>query len=163
MPIENPVNSISDLNENYPLGTDLRNTLDDHIRLVKRAVRSLLTNPTQVPGIPQQGTEQGQILRWSGSLWTPAREARQFEAKSVSFTASPLKRYRITTGSATVTLPASPADGDWVELMVHVTGVVVNRNGKTIMGLAENMTIDVAPLWVCLVYMSASGDWRIAS
>jgi hypothetical protein len=25
------------------------------------------------------------------------------------------------------------------------------------------MTIDVAPLWVRLVYMSASGDWRIAS
>jgi hypothetical protein len=47
--------------------------------------------------------------------------------------------------------------------MVHVAGVVVNRNGKTIMGLAENMTIDVAPLWVRLVYMSASGDWRIAS
>jgi len=163
MPIESPVNSIQDLNENYPLGTDLRNTLDDHIRLVKRAVRSLLANPTQVPGIPQQGTEPNQILRWNGSFWVPAREIHPFEPKSASFTADPLKRYRITTGSVTVTLPASPLDGDWVELMVHVSGVVVNRNGKTIMGLAENMTIDTAPLWVCLVYMSVSGDWRIAS
>jgi hypothetical protein len=163
MPIESPVNSIQDLNENYPLGTDLRNTLDDHIRLVKRAVRSLLTNPTQVPGIPQQGTEQDQLLRWNGSLWVPVRDVRTFQPMATNFTASPLKRYRITTGSVTVTLPASPQDGDWVELMVHVAGVVVNRNGKTIMGLAENMTIDVAPLWVRLVYMSASGDWRIAS
>lgn len=51
MPIESPVNQISDLNEAWPLGTDTRSTLDDHCRLIKKAVKSLLTNPGQI-GVP---------------------------------------------------------------------------------------------------------------
>lgn len=51
MPIESSVTQISDLNEAWPLGTDTRSTLDDHCRLIKVAVKSLLTNPGQI-GVP---------------------------------------------------------------------------------------------------------------
>ena len=51
MPVEPSVTQISDLNESWPLGTDTRSTLDDHCRLIKKAVKSLLTNPGQI-GVP---------------------------------------------------------------------------------------------------------------
>lgn len=165
MPIESPVNSIQDLNELWPLGTDLRSTLDDHCRLIKKAVKSLLTNPQQLPGYPLGGTEPGQILVWDGSAWGPTRPITPFSVKSSSFTADRLGRYYVNASGVTVTLPPVSAlvDGDWVELIVTQSNVVVARNGVKIMGLNEDMTIDIAPAWVRLVYIGPFGDWRIAS
>lgn len=51
MPVEPNVTQISDLNELWPLGTDTRSTVDDHCRNIKKAVKSLLTNPQQI-GVP---------------------------------------------------------------------------------------------------------------
>lgn len=50
MGLESSVTQISDLNPAWPTGTDAKNFGDEHIRNVKVAVRSLLTNPSQLPG-----------------------------------------------------------------------------------------------------------------
>jgi len=42
------VTQVSDLNELWPLSTDLRTQGDDHLRAIKVALKSLLTNPEQV-------------------------------------------------------------------------------------------------------------------
>jgi hypothetical protein len=47
MPLES-VTNISDLNASWPLGGDTKNNGDDHIRNLKTAVRSLLTNVAQL-------------------------------------------------------------------------------------------------------------------
>jgi hypothetical protein len=44
-----------------------------------------------------------------------------------------------------------------------VLTTVVGRNGKTIMGLAQDMTLDIADKKFVFEYLSASGDWRLGA
>lgn len=124
-------------------------------------------NPhTHAPSDLQQGgATSGQVLAWNGSAWAPAtlqtgNSPTPFQSVSSSFTATSNSRYRIAANNLTVTLPASQADGDWVELVGNsVSGTVVARNGKTIMGLAEDMEIDMTHFAVRLAYVSAANNW----
>lgn len=71
-------------------------------------------------------------------------------------------QYTLTNvGATTVTLPASPVVGDKV-IIKTANGLetnVVDRNGNTIEGIAENMTIDSAFAVVNLQYLN--GSWRL--
>lgn len=71
-----------------------------------------------------------------------------------------------TGGAVTMTLPASPADGDKVQFIdcdsyFGTTSMVVDRNGNTVMGLAENMTVNTVNASAVLVYVAANNDWRM--
>jgi len=61
----------------------------------------------------------------------------------------------------TVTLPTSPASGDtvWVTVTNGLTTNIIARNGQTIMGLAEDMTIDTGDSTVPLRFVNSS--WRL--
>jgi hypothetical protein len=63
--------------------------------------------------------------------------------------------------TTTVTLPASPASGDtvWVTPTNGLTTNVIARNGQTIMGLAEDVTVDNANATVELRFVN--GNWRL--
>ena len=71
--------------------------------------------------------------------------------------------YILTNVAATtVTLPASPASGDtvWVTWTNTLTTNVIARNGQTIMGVAEDMTLDASTNGtVQLRFVNSS--WRI--
>jgi len=64
-------------------------------------------------------------------------------------------------GATTLTLPASPADGDcvWVTARNGRRDNVVARNGKTIHGKGEDMTLDIP--CAMLRYSATYGDWRM--
>jgi hypothetical protein len=81
---------------------------------------------------------------------------------SSSFTAVNNTRY-LCSNSITATLPLSPAVGDTVYFVAASgTGVLtVARNGQNIMGLAENMTVDIPNFSLGLVFADASTGWRI--
>ena len=69
----------------------------------------------------------------------------------------------VTASGQTITLPASPSAG-W-EVVVSVgdfVNTVIGRNSQNIMGLAENMTIDVRNSTVNLVFIDATRGWRIS-
>lgn len=71
--------------------------------------------------------------------------------------------FYIATSATTVTLPPSPLDGDWVVVINRSSGnLTVDRNGKNIMGLAENLTIDKQNVSVKLLYTSLAGGWIFA-
>lgn len=74
-------------------------------------------------------------------------------------------KYSYSAGALTLTLPAAPSNGD--EVVIYNTGTllttVVGRNGKTIMGLAQDMTLDLANKKFVFEYLSASGDWRVGA
>lgn len=71
--------------------------------------------------------------------------------------------FYILTSETTVTLPVSPLDGDWVVVINRSSGnLTVARNGKNIMGLAENLTIDKPNVSVKLLYTSTGGGWIFA-
>ena len=63
-----------------------------------------------------------------------------------------------------LTLPPNPENGDVIP--IYNTGTVlttiVGRNGKTIMGLAQDMTLDIANKKYVFEYLSASSDWRLS-
>lgn len=68
-----------------------------------------------------------------------------------------------TTAGVTVTLPASPQPG-WlagVGIAGTFTDTIVGRNGSNIMGVGENMTIDVANLNVSFLYVDSTIGWKV--
>jgi hypothetical protein len=82
---------------------------------------------------------------------------------STSTTAVASRTY-VLTASLTLTLPASPAPGDWVALSNRsgtLTSVIA-RNGSNIMGLAENMTVDSLHAGLTLTFADATRGWVLA-
>lgn len=72
-----------------------------------------------------------------------------------------LERCLVTAAGQTITLPTSPSNGWEVTVIVgDFTNTVINRNGQTIMGISENMTIDRPNVALSFLFVSGSG-WRI--
>lgn len=66
----------------------------------------------------------------------------------------------------TVVLPASPTLGDTIAISDggsswNTNSVTVNRNGNNIMGLAENLNLNVQHQTIRLTYSDTSKGWRI--
>jgi hypothetical protein len=84
-----------------------------------------------------------------------------FVVSGTTQTAAINNHYVLTNVAATtVTLPASPQSGDvvWITVANNLASNVIARNGKTIMGVAEDMTIDSRYVTVELKYVNNS--WR---
>jgi hypothetical protein len=81
---------------------------------------------------------------------------------STNTTASIYNTY-ICTAALTLTLPATPIAGAWLFISNRssVNTVIVGRNGQKIMGLAEDMTLNVATnsVGIRLVYEGATHGW----
>jgi hypothetical protein len=67
----------------------------------------------------------------------------------------------VLTASLTLTLPASPTIGDWVQVnnSSGTTTAVVARNGQNIQSLAQDMTIDNATASFTLTFSDATRGW----
>ena len=81
-------------------------------------------------------------------------------------TAGVLYATHVFTGLvSTVTLPASPAVGNWLgfaSASTPVAGQTINRNGNVVMGLAEDLGVDRQSPFR-LVYSGPSKGWVIAT
>lgn len=86
------------------------------------------------------------------------------ELVSINTTAVAYKTY-VLTNSVTLTLPNSPQIGDWVSIVnrSETTSCVIGRNGSNIMGLAENMTLDIPNARAKLTYVDVSQGWVITN
>ena len=71
------------------------------------------------------------------------------------------------TASLTLTLPLTPAAGDWIEVInaSGVTTCVVGRNGSNIMSLAQDLTIDASDATAAFVltYTNSTVGWAISN
>jgi len=71
-----------------------------------------------------------------------------------------------TTASITATLPASPHPGDLV-MLIDLAGtfgaqnLTVARNGQNIMGLAEDMVVDVDWAKISMIFLNSTYGWRL--
>lgn len=71
--------------------------------------------------------------------------------------------YYVTNSSATITLPSSPTVGNEVVVGVgSFTDTVIARNGSNIMGLAEDLTVDVPNASCRLIYVDATQGWVLS-
>lgn len=111
----------------------------------------------------------GQVLTATGgtaATWQTPASAGTMTVSVVSGTSQTAvagTHYILTNGSATtVTLPAGPASGDtvWVTWTNTLSTNVIARNSQTIMGAAEDMTLDTLTNGtVQLRFVNSS--WRI--
>jgi hypothetical protein len=73
-----------------------------------------------------------------------------------------------STAPVTITLPASPSIGDNVTFIdytgsFNTNNLTFNRNGKLIMGLAEDLIIDVPHAANFLIYSGSTNGWKIGA
>lgn len=115
--------------------------------------------------LPGQTGNAGKFVTTDGSNASWAWPFLKFSVVTgTSVTAVAGNTYSLENAAATtVTLPASPADGDVVAILAANLrdDNVVNRNGNLLMGLAENMNIDNAQYPVILRFRAGKG-WRLA-
>lgn len=94
-------------------------------------------------------------------IWATWNTAFVVTSTATSKTLANREHCVVTAAGATITLPAAPPSGAEVAISVQagVLDTVVARNGKTIMGVAENMTIDSQNVTVTMRLVN--DDWRI--
>lgn len=92
---------------------------------------------------------------------------KAWAVKTGAYTAVAFDRILANTASAafTITLPASPVSGDQIEIAdgggaFAANNLTVARNGSTIMGLAEDMSVAQSNVSFALVYNGTT--WRLA-
>lgn len=71
--------------------------------------------------------------------------------------------YCVNSDNKTINLPASPSAGNEVVIINGgaYTGTVVGRNGQRIMGLQENINLDLEYASVRFIYINSANGWRI--
>ena len=125
------------------------------------ALQSISLN--ELSDVSLTSVSSGDSLHYNGSNWVNKLTDFQVSTTATSLTASSWDYVIVTAATQTITLPASPANGDSVGVSVGgFTDTVVGRNGNTISGLAEDLTIDVANMGVVLIYSSSTTDWRLS-
>lgn len=81
---------------------------------------------------------------------------------SAGTTAVAYNTYVVITAGITVTLPASPSAGTWVNFSNRSTNsFTIARNATNIMGLAEDMIVNIQAAGLKLVYTDATRGWVI--
>ena len=84
----------------------------------------------------------------------------------IKFIAEP-GRYFVTSSSAlTLTLPASPAQNNQVDIFdasgnAATYNITLGRNSNLINGNAGNFIIDANGYWATLVYTGATYGWKV--
>ena len=137
----------------------------------------LTTNGTAVSwatvdALPAQTSNSGKYLKTDGT--TATWETISFPyvpipttSVSSNITLESNKRYFVNTSAArTLTLPASPTDGDEIQVF-DVTGsaatnaIVLNSNSNKINGTVQNLEIDVNYDVVAIVYTGSGYGWVV--
>ena len=87
---------------------------------------------------------------------------------SYSATAGEALRVDTSSASVTVTLEAAPSNGDKIRMLdksgtFGTNACVLGRNGKNIMGLAEDMSLQRSYASYEFTFFSSNNDWRATS
>lgn len=94
--------------------------------------------------------------------WTAIRGAENWLRITGAYTATNMDSLLVDTTSAaiTITLPASPKSGDYINIIdagsADINNITINRNGSTIGGSASNSVITEPGLQMTLVYLNAT-------
>ncbi len=109
-------------------------------------------------------SDAGSGCTGSGASWPPAPTV--ITADPNPAVVNTLYCANTTGGAFNLTLPASPSNGDKVGFIdcaskFGTNAMTVIRNGKSVMGLSENMTVNTNFAAGTLTYVSANNDWRL--
>ena len=118
------------------------------------------------PTVGDTFTANGLYFKWDGVKWnTQSTVFVNWVKKTNNYTAQNADRILAdtTTIPFTITLPASPTAGDTILIADGgnwaLNNLTVARNGSTIEGVAENLTLDIRGIRVDLVYSGTT--WEV--
>jgi hypothetical protein len=122
---------------------------------------------TPVVGYIRYNNTLGSYEGYGTAGWAPIGGGGvNWQIKTANYTAASGDRIVANTsgGAFTVTLPASPTAGNYVEFAdgggaFGTNNLTISRNGSTIMGLSEDMTLSTNNISVGLAYNGTT--WRI--
>lgn len=134
MGLESPVTQISHLVETNPLGSDDRQYGDDHIRAIKVAVKSLLTNPQQI-GLPTFSGNALEIVRVNAGATAletiPAGTGGGLDADTLD--GSHASAFATAAALALVfgfkNIQTFTANGTWTRLTGSKSALVIGKGG----------------------------------
>lgn len=114
--------------------------------------------------LPGQTGNAGKVISTNGTnaSWVNPVFPAPYTNIAVNTTAALYGRYRLTA-ALDLTMPASPADGVWVDV-VDTSGTTtarILRNAQSINGLAEDLTIDAKYAAFRLVYRTGYGWFTV--
>lgn len=69
----------------------------------------------------------------------------------------------VLLNNLTITLPSSPSPGWEVVVLIggNFNNTTIERNGQNIMGIAENMIIDLAYASINFTFIDSTRGWRV--
>ncbi len=150
------VNNTSDANK--PISTATQTALDLKANLAD--------------AVPSQATHSGKYLTTNGT--SASWEVITFPYVPIPVTSvssntslSSNNRYFVnTSASRTLTLPASPIDGDEIQIfdiigLAATNSIIVDSNGAKVNGTVQNLEIDINNDVVVLVYTGSSYGWSV--
>lgn len=138
------------------------NLVQDNLDSAPSAQTINRTDPTFELGTWNFGKLRGQYTGFDSDF---AKFSSDYTVYESDFTAVNAGRYAIDTssGTVTVTLPANPATGDYVRLIdvANFTNnsVIVERNGETIEGFAENFELDLGQSIIEFIHIN--NNWQL--
>ena len=138
------------------------NLVQDNLDSAPSAQTINRTDPTFELGTWNFGKLRGQYTGFDSDF---AKFSSDYTVYESDFTAVNAGRYAIDTssGTVTVTLPANPATGDYVRLIdvANFTNnsVIVDRNGETIEGFAENFELDLGQSIIEFIHIN--NNWQL--
>lgn len=112
------------------------------------------------------------IRVWDGTTWQEVGVSASLPVGfnvilSGNATLEATKKYFVNTSAArTLTLPASPAQGDEISVYdstgsAGTNNITLNSNSNKINGVVQNLDIDVAYGAVSLIYTGSGYGWRL--
>ena len=128
------------------------------------ATTAFVASAALAAALPGQTGNAGKVISTDGTnaSWVQPVFLTPYANTATATTAVPYGRYRLTA-SLNLTLPASPADGVWVDV-VNTSGTTtarILRNAQSINGLAEDLTIDANYAAFRLVYRTGYGWFTV--
>jgi len=113
------------------------------------------------------------LITWegyNGTQWTGLGGGNPWASTSSNITIAANDRYFVdtTSGARTITLPASPQSGDQVSIIdlastFDTNNCTIGRNGNKIMGLTEDLVLNVEDEAIQLVYTGATYGWKLTT
>lgn len=98
-----------------------------------------------------------------GTSNTPGSSLKPMTTTSINKVLQNNEFCTVTVSGITLTLPPSPYSGNEVTISVgnFTNTIIATSTSATIMGLAQNLTMDFPYVSMSLIYSSITNDWRI--